>query len=340
VRAVGFFGLAFGVALAVSAHASAASFDCAKAVTAREQLICGDPKLAAADEALAASYRAALRPLSPAAQRALRAGQQSWLHFVDTICRTGGRQIPPAANRFDTPTSCIEGRYAVRQRQLDHATTVSDGLVIGRFEDFAATPSDDSNRFLARNVAYPQIDRPRSKAQQRWNAAMRNAAARLAEKPNPENPNTDVWVDYRLVTVTPALISLLWSVSWYGHGAAHPNNNELPVNWLMAPSRRVAADDLFDPAKPWREGLAELCFAALISAKEATDNPYFVKSAAALRDIADRADRWIIERDGLGIQFQPYEIGPYVMGAPRCVVTWDKLRPFVAEHPMIVVPSR
>jgi uncharacterized protein len=329
----------FAVAVLGASTARAASFDCAKATTAREKLVCGDPKLSAADDAVAKRYRAALQPLSPDGRKELRAGQRAWLRFVDTICGTAGTQIPPAVvNRYDTPASCLATRYGVRQRQLDQATVVAGKLVIARHESFAATPSDDRYKFVERDIAYPQIDRPAGEAERRWNVEMRSEAARYGANPNPKNSNTDVWLDYKLVTVTPALISTVWSASWYGHGAAHPNNSQLPVNWLIAASRGVAPDDLFDPAKPWQDKLAEHCFAALMNAKDAKNIPYFVKSASELRDVADRADRWTIEHDGLGIQFQPYEIGPYVIGAPKCVIPWDELRPLAAEHPAFAIP--
>jgi uncharacterized protein len=50
--------LLFGATLA-----EAASFDCAKAATPHEKLVCGDPALSSADEHLAASFQAAIATL-------------------------------------------------------------------------------------------------------------------------------------------------------------------------------------------------------------------------------------------------------------------------------------
>jgi hypothetical protein len=49
------------ILLALAAAASAPSFDCAKATTAVEKMICADPELAAADRAMAKLYAAAPR---------------------------------------------------------------------------------------------------------------------------------------------------------------------------------------------------------------------------------------------------------------------------------------
>jgi len=318
--------------------AQAASFDCAKAATAREKLICADPKLSAMDDALAKSYRAALQPLSPDGRTQLRNGQRAWLRFADTLCGTGGSQIPPAANRFDTPTACLHTRYTVRQRQLDHATTaVAGGLVIARLEDFAATPSSDSNKFVERDIAFPQIDRPGSDAERRWNVAVRErAAAEAMTPPTAENPRMDVWLDYSVKWATPALISVVFDLSWYGHGAAHPSSGSTAFNWLLADRRALAPADLFDRAKPWRDTLARLAFVQLQGHVAA--NELFVKSAAQLVDIAADPRRWAIEPDGLHILFGQYEVGPYVLGQPEALLSWSALAPVLAAHPAFAIP--
>src|ERR1700761_5029070 len=124
--------LAVFVALAGGGHATAARFGCGKAATVRDKLLCSDPQLSAADMKLVASYRAALAPLSDAAREVLRDGQSQWLRFIDAQCGTGGKEPPAPANTNDTPKACLLERYAVRQRQLDHATVSAGGLVIAR----------------------------------------------------------------------------------------------------------------------------------------------------------------------------------------------------------------
>lgn len=317
--------------------AQAARFNCGKATTVRDKLICTDPTLSQADNQVVARYRAALAPLSEPARDALRMAQSAWLRFVDTVCGTGGTETPPAANRFDTPASCLATRYAVRQRQLDQATTVDNGLVIARYEDFAATPSGDRNKFVERDVAYPQIDRPRSDAERRWNAAVReHAAAEAITPPTGENPRMDVWLDYSVRWATPALISVVFDLTWYGHGAAHPGSGSTAFNWLLADRRALAPADLFDQARPWRDTLARLAFVQLQGHVAA--NELFVKSAAELVDIAADPRRWAIDPDGLHVLFGQYEVGPYVLGQPEALLSWSALAPVLADHPAFAMP--
>ncbi|WBS04003.1 lysozyme inhibitor LprI family protein [Pseudoduganella sp. SL102] len=72
--------ICLGTALPVAAHA--ASFDCRKAATPVEAIICADPALSKADEEVAVLYRRLLK-LDPGA----RQGQREWLRTVRNRCK-------------------------------------------------------------------------------------------------------------------------------------------------------------------------------------------------------------------------------------------------------------
>jgi len=80
-RCFGWHGLWFGLAvwtgLALCAPAHAASFDCTKAGTAIEKMICGDDALSKLDEDLNAAYKTALQDTQHA--EATRQAQKQWL---------------------------------------------------------------------------------------------------------------------------------------------------------------------------------------------------------------------------------------------------------------------
>ena len=63
--------------LAASPFSFGASFDCAKASSTTEKLICGDETISALDEQLAASYKSALEKSSD--KDALKKTQLDWL---------------------------------------------------------------------------------------------------------------------------------------------------------------------------------------------------------------------------------------------------------------------
>src|SRR5215831_2287696 len=79
---------------AVAFEARAASFDCAKASTAVEKLICSDAKLSELDGRLAAAYRRALA--TPAVAQRVKQDQRVWLadrnRCADAACLTNAYQ--------------------------------------------------------------------------------------------------------------------------------------------------------------------------------------------------------------------------------------------------------
>lgn len=69
-----------------SSSVRAASFDCTKARSPMEQLICADTELSSLDESLAKNYSLAKEKLSLSAAKIFTAGQLSWLRFHSAYC--------------------------------------------------------------------------------------------------------------------------------------------------------------------------------------------------------------------------------------------------------------
>lgn len=79
----------------------AASFDCAKAATQTEKVICSDPVLSRLDEQLADAYRVAQK--RAASRVALRKAQRNWLDSQRDVCRDA---------------ACLRGAYETRINTL------------------------------------------------------------------------------------------------------------------------------------------------------------------------------------------------------------------------------
>ena len=84
--------LALALAIAFAALIGAASadppkpsFDCAKAGSVAEKMICADPALAAADAEIASHFSAALKKLDAPARKALAEDQQAFIYYRDRI---------------------------------------------------------------------------------------------------------------------------------------------------------------------------------------------------------------------------------------------------------------
>ena len=79
--------LIFGLWASMSGAAESGkpSFDCAKAKSVAETMICADPSLAAADAAIAANYASAMKRLDAPARKALAQDQEDFVSYRDRI---------------------------------------------------------------------------------------------------------------------------------------------------------------------------------------------------------------------------------------------------------------
>src|SRR5215831_576944 len=129
------------------APAFAASFDCAKASTAIEKMICADARLSALDDNLARSYSAALERSSQDERARLRREQAAWLKYRDA-CEPADR-------------SCVIARYGERLRNLRAPAPVSTFERPQQGPQFGAAvkaEAPDPARAVALSVAEPPRD--------------------------------------------------------------------------------------------------------------------------------------------------------------------------------------
>lgn len=77
------------VASLVANQVMAASFDCKKASTATEKMICADSNLSSLDDDLQKGYRAASSALKPSEREGLLVEQRNWIKYVRNICTDG-----------------------------------------------------------------------------------------------------------------------------------------------------------------------------------------------------------------------------------------------------------
>jgi uncharacterized protein YecT (DUF1311 family) len=99
--------LVFVLAASVGNAAEAAnpSFDCTRAKSVAEKMICADPGLAAADAGIAANYASALKRLDSPARKALAQDQQDFVSYRDRIAGFD-QDVPKDKQNFRSTSSC------------------------------------------------------------------------------------------------------------------------------------------------------------------------------------------------------------------------------------------
>jgi uncharacterized protein len=126
IRTIAFlFALVFlSTQLSNSASAQATpSFDCSKAGTTLEKLICSDPDIAAADASMAKLYANAQKSAFGLGNSNQLAAQRAWL--PDRKVCISVRSRPSEEGKAYGPRACLISQYRQRNRELAVATLIS-----------------------------------------------------------------------------------------------------------------------------------------------------------------------------------------------------------------------
>jgi uncharacterized protein len=100
----------------------AASFDCTKAKSPQEKAICASPELSAADDQLAAAYKAWLAAVPPEVVAEVREEQRGWLRSLAANCKSAAVESTTAlaADQGTAGQGCDRGRSEVLL-EIDHS---------------------------------------------------------------------------------------------------------------------------------------------------------------------------------------------------------------------------
>ncbi len=325
----------------LAAPATAASFDCNKASSPFELAVCADSTLSKADEDMAEAFYAARGVLSKQASAVVLADQRGWIRFVKRACTDNAE--PKTRGRYDADgIACLTNYFARRAETLGKIGT-NNGLTTYPVEMFAthADPDPDSwNKVATTEISYAQIDDSGPEAFA-FNAYARSLALPALQQSESDNePGTsDSQFAVELRVVIPQMIGVVINDWYYGHGAAHGNYAITYGQFLRKLQRPVTASDVF-AADDWALALKPLVIARLKKSLEAetgeTDILWEDELDGVEKVIADPT-RWDVTEEGIGFQFEPYEVTAYAFGAPKAAMRWDELSPWLQPGAMALL---
>jgi uncharacterized protein len=325
--------LAVGIA-ALSSTASAASFDCAKATSPYDKLICADKGLSAADEQMAQAYATARSQLSEEGKHRLVESQRSWLKFLRDDC--------------PVDIECLKDRYVKRIFLLQDSIRSVGPFRIQSVEEYAvekakpgaaASQGQDEDEPGTTSIItfYQRIDDPASPETRRWNALMEQRITKFLaglNKPESGELSTYFQVDYASTTVISATLS--WEI--YSGLQAHLAGGATGFTVLPQAGRELQPEDLFNREKPWKEFLAQHVFDAL--QRNARDEKWDldIENPDDLTKMVTDIGHWRVTREGLAMRFNQYEVAAYVFGPREVTISWHDLQPYLTKPPPFLVP--
>jgi uncharacterized protein len=311
---------------------SGPSFDCAKAKTTADRLICADAGLSKSDRALAAAYAKLKAAESAESFATVQKAQRGWLDFTIKSC-VGDAPMPETLGDRNHIVDCLSVDYADRAEALSDLAIENAGALVleprMRFRSRAKPSVEESdiypwmsggtqaeafNTFIAENYA---LDR--------W---------RMDEKGAFPTDDDDPAMKYharRSYSVTrfdAGIVSFRIATDDYA-GGNHDARRQIGLTWDMARQRPVALDDVFVKGSRWKAVTLAYCKKDLrkqFAEREAPD-----LSDEEIAATVGSSAAWLWGVDKATVVFSVDLIGAVPGGAFDVDIPLSTLSPFMVD---------
>ncbi len=354
--------LALVMCVAAGSAADAASFECTKAKSSVEKVICSDAKLSAADGAMSAAYRAALAQLPPDGVSKLRVDQLRWLQWLQTACGVPGTADPGEMARRGQVlkpaalAQCMRDPYTTRTKLLKNSVVRIDGVIFLARSMYLLEPNakdDTSGHSVFEGVGEYEASWPEAQSNDpqwtAWNAAVlatlqKGAAGDSALKRGEPGAATGTgWEAVALGVDSTGTMSMpkirngrvftSLSLEGMGHGAAHPYEQYEKYTWLQKENRFLRVSDIFRPGTPWQDAVAAECWRQLTRSDNASALYDTIKGPQDkdVQKVITDVRNWNIAPAGLRISWPEYSVAPRVASQDDSVVPWKVVQAWLVE---------
>jgi uncharacterized protein len=335
---------------AIAAHAT--SFDCSKATTPQEKAICSSPQLSGLDDKMAAAYKYWLSAAEPEWERGIHADQQIWLHTLARRCPAGDATNPLEPCLADAYRNRIDELHG-KVKRIASVVFVWRAIVLTARDEPGSNPMnvpEVTPGFGTLQASWPQASATTA-AWTAWNRAVEKAVIHAAQSNQKQTAHdwkdlvqsgVDQTVSVSITTVGRQLISVSILNFVDSHGA-HPNHNVAEFHWLLDKQRSLRPEDVFRADSGWAVWMQKRLGAYLHKTLDAGSNGNYQtflqpgEMPKALHRIVTDPESWKLDRTGLSLIFQPYEVACYACTPQPMTIPWLDLKPFL--NPSFEIPQ-
>jgi hypothetical protein len=144
-------------------------------------------------------------------------------------------------------------------------------------------------------------------------------------------------ISYTIEMAQDDFVSLDFLVGSYYQGAAHPNSYSETLNYDLRNGKPLKLADLFKPGAKFLPAISSYAINDLKKQSRGEDkmlDDTSIESGAA--PSAKNFESWTITKKGLGINFDPYQVGPYAAGPQYVVIPYSVLKEIIAPDGPLV----
>lgn len=152
--------------------------------------------------------------------------------------------------------------------------------------------------------------------------------AGASNDPAAQDSTSTLKIDFLPTSESNGIFSVLYQISFYMAGAAHPGHYSHAINYDLRTGRLIELADLFQPNADYLGALSSACLEDLKSR-----NVLEWEDGALPK--AENFQVWNITPQGLLITFDEYQVASYAAGPQAVMVPYETLKPLLrADGPL------
>ncbi len=270
-----------------------------------------------------------------------------------------GKQTGEFKGKWDEPanlpTATLEGTWAkpgsdqtLSFYMTEQAIEFTNGLRVLQRE----IKEEDKKKKYWVEAEYPELTGAANQGADKFNAEVKRLITKETQefKQNEseigaddlpaETSNSFIDISYDVVLATDNLISVMFGVSTYSRGAAHPNYSTSVVNYDLKSGASLKLADLFKPGSDYLEAISRFCMDVLKKQAAAIDAPTETIDEGASPN-PDNYQSWNISKKGLAVNFDPYQVASYAEGPKNVIVPYSVLKEMIKpDGPLAAVANK
>ncbi|MDQ1639834.1 MAG: hypothetical protein QOF62_3173 [Pyrinomonadaceae bacterium] len=253
------------------------------------------------------------------------------------IWKTGDNGLIEIAGNWTKPDGSKAAAFSLQQEPIEFNNAV----------EIIARQIKEKNKKLKYeiDVEYPQLSGSTDPNAEKFNQAARGLVtkqvnafrAQMTEMAGEENPTgsetgSDLGAGYTIALAQDDLISVQFDIGGYSAGAAHPNSYTDVINFDLRNGRQLKLADLFKPGAKYLQALSAYCIQDLKKQSKAKGEDGMLDDDWIQRGAGSQANNfrsWTITKNGLGINFDSYQVAPYAAGPQFVLVPYSALKDLI-----------
>jgi hypothetical protein len=211
------------------------------------------------------------------------------------------------------------------------------GLRVGTKE---IKEEDKKNKYSI-SVEYPELTGATNPNVDKFNQEVKNLATKevgdfkkgqqeqsAEDLPPDSEMGSDLSMDYDVVLATNELVSVIFDVSNFEAGAAHPSNYSHVINYDLKNGKVLKLSDLFKPGSDYLNTISRYAINDLKKQpeQEGVDDEWRQNGAGPKEE---NYESWNISKKGLAITFDQYQVASYAAGPQHVLVPYPALKDMV-----------